>query len=168
MTDTGTRAARSDLWAGSVFVALGAAFALGALQYDVGTAFRMGPGYVPLTLGCVLVGLGLLVLGQGVLITLGRRTSAQGGLDPDEQQGPVPWRRGALLVAAVIVFGLTVDGLGIGVATFVTAFLAALSGHRNTPLKALMLASALTVLCLVMFVGLLQLRLPLLGEWLGS
>jgi Tripartite tricarboxylate transporter TctB family len=168
MTDTGTRAARSDLWAGSVFVALGAAFALGALQYDVGTAFRMGPGYVPLTLGCVLVGLGLLVLGQGVLITLGRRTSAQGGLDPDGQQGPVPWRRGALLVAAVIVFGLTVDGLGIGVATFVTAFLAALSGHRNTPLKALMLASALTVLCLVMFVGLLQLRLPLLGEWLGS
>lgn len=175
MTDTGTgtdtgarRAARADICAGGAFVALGGGFAIGALQYDVGTAFQMGPGYVPLTLGCVLAGLGALILGHGVLVALGHRTVDQEVVDAGDEQGPVPWRRGALLVAAVVVFGLTVDGLGIGVATFVTTFLAAVSGHRNTPLKALVVAAGLTGLCLVIFVVLLQLELPLLGEWLGG
>jgi Tripartite tricarboxylate transporter TctB family len=175
MTDTDTdhdagarRAARADLCAGGAFVALGGGFALGALQYDLGTAFQMGPGYVPLTLGCVLAGLGALIFGHGVLVALGHRTVEQQEVDLDDSQGPVPWRRGGLLVAAVVVFGLTVDGLGIGVATFVTAFLAALAGHRNTPLRALVVAAALTVLCMVIFVALLQLQLPLLGDWLGG
>ena len=171
MTDTDTgarRAARADLCAGGTFVALGGGFAIGALQYDLGTAFQMGPGYVPLTLGCVLAGLGALVLGHGVLVALGHRTVEQEALDAGDERGPVPWRRGGLLVAAVVVFGLTIDGLGIAVTTFVTAFLAALAGHRNTPLKALVIAAGLTVLCLVIFVAALQLELPLLGEWLGG
>lgn len=170
MTDTDTgarRAARADLCAGGAFVALGGAFAIGALNYDIGTAFQMGPGYVPLTLGCVLAGLGAIVLGHGVLIALGHRTVEQ-ELIADEEPGPVPWRRGGLLVAAVVLFGLTVDGLGIGVTIFVAAFLAALAGHRNSLLKALIIAAGLTVLCLVIFVALLQLRLPVLGSWLGG
>jgi len=171
MTDTDTgarRAARADLCAGGTFVALGGGFAIGALQYDLGTAFQMGPGYVPLTLGCVLAGLGALILGHGVLVALGRRTVEQEALDAGDERGPVPWRRGGLLVAAVVVFGLTIDGLGVAVATFVTAFLAALAGHRNTPLRALVIAAGLTVLCLLIFVAGLQLELPLLGEWLGG
>lgn len=168
-TDTGARhAARADLCAGGAFVALGGAFAIGALTYDLGTALRMGPGYVPLTLGCALAALGALVLGHGVLVALGHRTVEQESLAPEDEAGPVPWHRGGLLVAAVVVFGFTVDGLGIGVAIFVAAFLAALAGHRNSALKALVVAAGLTVLCLVVFVALLQLRLPLLGEWLGG
>lgn len=171
MTDTDTgarRAARADICAGGTFVALGGGFAIGALQYDLGTTFQMGPGYVPLTLGCVLAGLGALILGHGVLVALGHRVVELETHDQDDEQGPVPWRRGGLLVAAVTVFGLTIDGLGIGVVTFVTTFLAALSGPRNSPLKALVIAAGLTVLCLVIFVLLLQLELPLLGEWLGG
>lgn len=171
MTDTDTgarRAARADLCAGGLFVVLGGAFAIGALGYDIGSAFKMGPGYVPLTLGCVLVLLGALVLGHGVLITLGHRTVEQELLASADEEAPMPWRRGGLLVAAVILFGLTVDGLGIGVATFVAAFLAALAGHRNSLLKALVVAAGLTALCLVIFVALLQLRVPVLGTWLGG
>ncbi|MGH3335186.1 MAG: tripartite tricarboxylate transporter TctB family protein, partial [Nocardioides sp.] len=113
-TDTGARrAARADLCAGGTFIALGGGFAIGALQYDLGTAFQMGPGYVPLTLGCVLAGLGALIFGHGVLVARGHRIVELETLDPDEEQGPVPWRRGGLLVAAVVVFGLTIDGLGI-------------------------------------------------------
>jgi hypothetical protein len=89
-------------------------------------------------------------------------------LDAGDERGPVPWRRGGLLVAAVVVFGLTIEGLGIAVATFVTAFLAALAGHSNTPRKALVIAAGLTALCLLIFVAGLQLELPLLGEWLGG
>lgn len=171
MTDTDSgarRAARADLCAGGVFVALGGAFAIGALGYDLGTAFKMGPGYVPLTLGCVLVLLGALVLGHGVLITLGHRTVEQELVASTDEAAPVPWRRGGLLVASVVLFGLTVDGLGIGGATFIAAFLAALAGHRNSLVKSLVIAVGLTTLCLVVFVALLQLRVPVLGTWLGG
>jgi len=173
MTDTdpdtdARRAARADLCAGGAFVVIGGAFAIGALQYDLGSAFRMGPGYVPLTLGCVLAGLGALILGQGVLVVLGRRAVEHETTTADEEPGPVPWRRGGLLVGAVVLFGLTVDGLGIAIATFATAFLAALAGYRNSALKALVVAAGLTVLCLVIFVGALQLSLPLLGSWFGG
>jgi len=168
-TDTGARrAARADLCAGGTFIALGGGFAIGALQYDLGTAFQMGPGYVPLALGLTLAALGALILGHGVLLALGHRTAEHETLVREEQAGPVPWRRGGLLVAGVVIFGLTVDGLGIAFATFATTFLAALSGHRNTPLKALVIAAGLTVLCLLIFVVGLQLSLPLLGSWLGG
>jgi hypothetical protein len=80
----------------------------------------------------------------------------------------VPWFRGALLIASVVVFGLTVQGLGLAVSLFVTTYLAAIAGHRNGPLKAAVVAAGLTVLSLVIFVGLLQLRLPIRGEWLGG
>ena len=56
-----------DLVAGGIFVALGLAFAIGARSYELGTAFRMGPGYVPLVLGGLLALLGLAVIGNGVL-----------------------------------------------------------------------------------------------------
>ena len=87
---------------------------------------------------------------------------------PGDEPGPVPWLRGGLLVGAIMVFGLTVDGLGLGVSLFLTTFLAALAGHRNTVVKALVIAVGLTVLCLVVFVALLQLRLPVFGEWVGG
>ena len=47
------RFSSADLVAGALFVALGLAFALGSLQYERGTLLKMGPGYVPLTLGVV-------------------------------------------------------------------------------------------------------------------
>lgn len=37
-----------------------------------------------------------------------------------------------------------------------------------SPLKALAISGGLTVLCLGIFIGLLRLRLPLLGDWLGG
>ena len=53
---------RPDLLAGSAFIVFGLAFAIGGSRYDVGSALRMGSGYVPLALGGILVVLGLLVL----------------------------------------------------------------------------------------------------------
>ena len=61
MTALGIRNPR-DFWAGVVFVVIGAGFAITALDYDVGTASRMGPAYFPLVLAIVLVLLGALVL----------------------------------------------------------------------------------------------------------
>ena len=151
---------RPDLLAGSAFIVLGLAFAVGGSRYDVGSALRMGSGYVPLALGSILTVLGLLVVAMAF----------RGG-DPairDVERAPVPWRRGGLLVAAILFFGFFVSGLGLGPTLFVTTFIAALAGHGTSVLKAALTAAGITALCLVVFVVLLQLRLSVLGEWLGG
>lgn len=162
------RAGQDELLAGATFTVLGLAFAVAAARYDLGSALQMGPGYVPLTLGVLLAALGLAIIGVGV--RAGRQPASAAAVDDDlhEAAGPVPWVRGGLLVAAVLVFGLTVRGLGLAGALFLTTFLAALAGHRNTPVKAAVIAAGLTVMSLVIFVLLLQLRLPVLGSWLGG
>jgi Tripartite tricarboxylate transporter TctB family len=202
--------ARADLLAGGTFVTLGSAFAIAAGRYDLGTALRMGPGYLPLVLGVVLAMLGLVIVGRGA-----RRARAGGPADdrpadgegspprdpadvfgkpaddrladgegspprgpgevfggtaPDvaDHRGPVPVLAGALLVAAVAFFGLTVRGLGLAPALFGTAFLAALASRRSRPVNAALVAAGLTAVCLLVFVAVLQLRLPLLGTWLSG
>ena len=52
------RPAVPDLLAGGTFIALGLAFAIGGARYDIGSALRMGPGYVPVALGGMLAVLG--------------------------------------------------------------------------------------------------------------
>jgi hypothetical protein len=151
---------RPDLLAGGSFIVLGLAFAVGGSRYDIGSALRMGSGYVPLALGAILVVLGLLVV-----------VMAFRGGDPairDVEREPIPWRRGGLLVAAILFFGFFVSGLGLGPALFVTTFIAAMAGHGTSPLKAALTSAGITALCLIVFVALLQLRLPVLGDWLGG
>ena len=149
-----------DLMAGGTFVVLGLAFAIGGSRYDVGTALQMGSGYVPIALGSILTVLGLVIV-----------VASFRGVDPtvaNADRGPVPWQRMGLLLAAVMFFGFTVRGLGLGPTLFVTTLVAGLAGHDTKPLRALLIAVGLTALCLVVFVALLQLRLPVLGEWLGG
>jgi hypothetical protein len=88
--------------------------------------------------------------------------------EAEDEHGPVPWVRGGLLVAAIVFFGATIEGLGLAPTLLITTFIAALAGYRTGPLKALAISLGLTVLSLGIFVGLLQLRLPLFGDWLGG
>ena len=69
-----------DLLAGLVFIAFGLAFAIAASRYQLGTAFRMGPGYFPVVLGGCLVLLGVLIVVEGIV------AGERGAI------GAVPWR----------------------------------------------------------------------------
>lgn len=163
MPTVGRRPYLPDLLAGGIFALLGLAFSIGGARYDVGSALRMGPGYVPLVLGGILTVLGLVIVAQAFL-----GGDEQARALADQERRPIPWLPAALLLAGVLFFGATVRGLGLAPALFVSTFLAALAGHRTGVVRALVTAAGLTVLCLVVFVSLLQLRLPLLGTWLGG
>lgn len=146
--------ALKDGLAGAVFVAFGVAFAGMALTYELGTALNMGPGYFPLMLG-------------GLLVALGLGTVAKGFIAPEEGAiGSVPWKAAALIVAAVLFFGLTVRGLGLIPTLFVTVVLAALASQRSGPVRAVVIAIGLTVVSVLIFVVGLQLRLPVIGPWI--
>ena len=148
------RLALKDLLAGGVFIALGVAFAAGSLAYDIGTPLRMGPGYVPLVLGLVLAGLGVLVIVKGFIAGEG------------EPIGEVDWRAVILITAALLFFGITVRGLGVVGALFGASLLAALARSQTSIREALVIAVGLTALSVVIFIVALQLRLPLVGTWI--
>jgi hypothetical protein len=143
-----------DVLAGLALAAFGVAFAIGAMTYTVGSPVRMGPGFFPLIVGALLATLGVVIAIRPVL---------DGEDDPITQPA---WRGLVLILGSIVVFGLTVRGLGLVPAVFVTALIASLASQRTGTLGALLLAVTLTVLCVLIFVVGLSLRLPLLGPWL--
>jgi len=147
-------ASSKELASGGIFVAFGAYFALESLNYEVGTAVRMGPGFMPLLLGAVLAALGLAIAANGIR-------------KPDRETAPpIPWRGIALVLGTIAFFGATIRGLGFVPVVFVAALLTALSSRHNSPLFAAILAVALTVMCTLIFVIGLRLTVPLVGPWL--
>jgi hypothetical protein len=148
--------ARKDLLAGAIFVGFGLAFAVTASTYEVGSPLRMGPGFFPLAIGGVLVVLGALIAISGYV-------AADGG-----EIGTVPWRAVVLLIAAILFFGLTVRGLGLAPALFGAVLLAVFAGPGVRPVPAVVIAASLSALSVLIFVYALQLRLALVGPWLGG
>lgn len=148
------RIVRDDLIAGGLFVLLGSYFALEALNYPLGTPFRMGPGFMPVALGGVLVALGLAIVLKGM----------RGGENP-EQHAP-PWRAIALISGAVIFFGATVRGLGLVPAIFVTVAITAFASRMNNIVASLIIALGMTVMCTLVFAIGLRVTVPLIGPWL--
>jgi hypothetical protein len=148
------RRALKDILAGGIFIAIGLAFALGSLAYDVGTPLRMGPGYVPLVLGGLLAALGVGVIVKGFIAGEGADI---GGTD---------WRALILVTAAVLFFGITVRGIGVVGSLFGASLLASLARSQTSWRQALVIAVGITALSVVIFIFALRLRLPLVGPWI--
>ena len=142
-----------DLAAGAVFAAIGFAFMAGALTLDIGSAFKMGPGYFPLVLSGLLALLGIIVMAKSVNT-------------PPETIGTVPWRGLVLILAAPVIFGATVRGLGLLIALPLAIFAAAAASRRASFPVAIALVAGLTVFCVLVFAYGLGLPLPLVGSWL--
>lgn len=137
---------------GLAFIAAGLFFVWQALSLEIGTAFRMGPGYFPLVLACILTLLGVAVLVQA--------TRVQG-----EPIGPIAIRGMLFILPAPIFFGLTVRGLGFVLALFFTALIAAFASHKMSPLVAVLLSAVLTVFSVGVFSYGLGLPFQLFGPW---
>jgi hypothetical protein len=148
------RRALKDILAGLIFIGFGGAFAVIATTYEVGTTLEMGPGYFPLVLGVLLALLGVAIIVKGFI--------GEEGLP----MGRVPWRAIALVTAALIVFGVTVRGLGLVPSVFLTTTLAGYAGPRSGPVLPVIIAAGITLVTILIFVVGLQLRLPLFGPWI--
>jgi hypothetical protein len=147
-------ASRNDLASGAIFVAFGAYFALEAMRYEFGTPFRMGPGFMPIVLGGVLIALGIAVVAKGI------------GKPDEDAPAPWPWRGIALVLGTIVFFAATIRGLGFIPVVLISAFATALSSRRNNLLSALVISVGLTLLCYLIFVVGLGMLVPLVGPWL--
>lgn len=138
---------------GAIFVATGAFFAIQSLGLDLGTTFRMGPGYFPLALALVLIVLGLVVVVQATRVA-------------GEPIGPIAWRGMAFILPAPVFFGLTVRGLGFVPSIFLTCLIAAFASTRMKPLAAIILSAGVTLFSVIVFSYALGLPFQRFGPWL--
>jgi uncharacterized membrane protein len=139
-----------DLIAGIVLASFGLFVALHAIgHYTVGEASRMGPGYFPAALGWILVVLGL------VIALLAFRHTVQ-VLHPP----PVSWRALIAVPAAILVFSLLVERLGLVPATVALTGVAVLAEKPFNPRRTILLAAGLSLISWLIFTVALGMTLP--------
>ena len=106
-----------DFWAGVLFILFGAGACIIALDYAMGTAGRMGPGYFPRALGVLLATLGaILVL---------RSFRLQG-----EQLAFPTLKPMFIVLGSVLLFGITVNYVGLVLATLIIVMAASTASHE--------------------------------------
>lgn len=146
-----------DFWSGLMFVAVGVAFAIGALNYSFGSSARPGPAYFPFGLGIIMALLGAVILFTSLTIEV------EGG----DKIGPWPIKPGAWILGAVVLFGLLLPRLGMAICLPLLIGIASLAGDEFHWKEALLNAVVLTVGSWAIFIKGLGLTIPLWPTFLG-
>ena len=100
-------ASQKDFVSGLMFMTVGGSFAWGAVDYELGDAARMGPGYFPFWLG---VCLSLL----GAVVTLGSMSAKAENTEVEKFN----WKVLFVIIGAVVLCGLTLNSLGVYISIF--------------------------------------------------
>lgn len=140
--------AGKDFWSGIMFIGFAVVELYIARGYAMGSSGEMGPGYFPVVLGIVLGALGLLLVARAIV-------------SGDEPVAGASLRPLLFLVVGVIVFGLTIEPLGLVLSLILTVTIAALAGRQSGPLEIALLAGALAALSVGIFHFALRLPLPI-------
>ena len=149
--------ARKDVLAGLLFIAVAVLGLWISRDYPIGTALRMGTGYVPRLLCWLLFGLGVIVLVQGL-------REAQGA--PSLSSGDVSALRPVVFVtASLVIFGVSIERLGLVISILLLIGVGAVAARGLRPLETLAAALVLVVLSWGIFILGLGLTIPVWPEW---
>lgn len=134
-----SRLADRDVAAGLVFAAIGVAGLWIGRRLNVGTASEMGEGFFPLLMCGLLVALGIAIVAAALA------------------RAPVPlprltWRPLVFVTAAALAFMASLEPLGVVVAVAATVVIANWSGRPLGPRPLAVLAAALALGVLSVFV----------------
>ena len=149
---------QKDFWSGLMFLAVGIGFAWGATVYSFGNSARPGPGYFPFGLGILLAMLGGLVLFKALTFEV------EGG----DVIGPWPLKQMALVLGAVVVFGVAIPRLGMVIALPLLIFIGSLASGEFSWKEVLINCVALTVFSWLVFIKGLGLTIPLWPTFLTA
>jgi len=144
-----------DLLTGVIYAGVGLTAVVIAHGYRMGTATNMGPAYFPMILGSLLV-------------LIGATAIARSFFTPGEPIGGFAYKSVALVLGALILFGLLLRTAGIVIALMVLVMVGSYASIRFRPWVALALAAGLTLFCVAAFIKGLNVPLPLFGSWFGG
>jgi len=147
---------QKDWFAGLIFVAFGVVFAWGATAYRMGVKSKMGPGYFPFVLGCLLAFLGL------VLVVRSLAFAAQGaGVER------IHFKPMTLILGSIAAFALLLNAGGLAVALLALVVISSLAGEKFDPKESVLVAAILIVASWLLFVRGLGLQFPMWPAFLG-
>jgi hypothetical protein len=148
---------KQDFWSGVMFIALGVGFALGATNYSMGTAARMGPGYFPFWLGVCLAVLGAVVA-----------LSAMKEKAEEAEVGRFDFRILGIIIGSVILAGAILNLLGVYISVFLLVFISSMASHEFSWKVAAVNGLALVLFVWLAFIKGLGLVFPLWPSFLGN
>ena len=175
--------ARTDVLAGLLFIGLALLGLWLSRDYPIGTALRMGTGYVPRLLCWILFGLGAVVLVQGLRAALASEASGPRGHsivrahsasedareradDTRPEPGQISaWRPVVFVAASLVIFGLSIERLGLVVSILLLVGVAAVAARGLRLVETLAAALVLIVLSWSIFILGLGLTIPVWPEW---
>jgi hypothetical protein len=142
-----------DFLSGIIFIVIGSLGIWFGSEYEFGSAFRMGPGYLPLFLSAGLILVGLIITWRGF-----------------EYDGPplepTGWRPVLVVLGGVLLFGFLVDRAGLAVtAAVVSGFVTYAAPEQWHFIKRIVLAVILAVFSVLLFVYGLGQAIPV---WWGQ
>ncbi len=144
---------QKDFAAGLFFVLVAIVGLWVSRDYPIGLPNAMEKGYVPRLLLWVLLGLGAVITGRSFLSSV------------VEQFGPFVWRPVVMVTLAFVAFGLTVERLGMVVATLLLVGFGGYAG-RGAKIKELLVVGALLAAAsAIIFVKLVGLPIPIWPRW---
>ncbi|HVE50080.1 MAG TPA: tripartite tricarboxylate transporter TctB family protein [Casimicrobiaceae bacterium] len=144
-----------DFWSGVLFIVFGGAACIIALDYAMGSAGRMGPGYFPRSLGVLLAALGaLLVL---------RSFRLQGEKISFPTFMPL-----LVVLGSVLIFGFALNHLGLVLSVMLLVVLSSFASHEFSWKEALISSLALATFCVIAFRYGLKLQIPTWPPFLGA
>jgi len=136
---------------GLLFTVIGLAYGtMTLLTLPLGSLLEMGPGYFPLALSSILVVLGIFGAMRG-------RSDAV---------GPIPKKPLVIIASAILVFAISVRGLGLFPTVLVTSFMLSFASAASRVRQSVVAALLMAVLTTILFVYLLGLPVPAIGPWL--
>ncbi|QTX19595.1 tripartite tricarboxylate transporter TctB family protein [Comamonas aquatica] len=139
-----------DILAGLFVAAVGLFFAIAGSGYAMGSAARMGPGYMPVILGWVLFALGVLIV-----------------LPAWFRQGDrivVHWDSLAASLGSLVVFAFLLNTLGVFFSTMVAVLVASLPKPMHMGMR-LVIAGIIAVITVLIFIVGLNMTISMFPEF---
>jgi hypothetical protein len=140
-----------DLGAGIIFAIIGLVGLYYGKDLTYGTAARMGPGYFPMWLSGIILGMGVILVCRAMVIK-GPRVEAF-------QIRPI-----FFILSAVVVFAYTIAHIGLALSLFFMTMIAVQSRSDTRQLEMILLAVGLSIGGVIVFVYVLGQAMP---PWWG-
>jgi len=142
-----------DFWSGLLFMGMGAAALVFGSDLRVGTAARMGPGFVPHAIGWILIALGAAI-------------AVKGFARDAEQVVRLHLRPVSLIVLSVVAFALLLQPAGLVPAMVAMIAISAAAAGPVRARETVGIAVFLIVLCVLIFKVMLEMSFPVIaGVW---
>lgn len=141
-----------DLLFGLFLIAVAAGALFATRNLNVGSAADMGAGYMPRVVSLGLLAFGLVFCARGV-----RQAGLTGAALAIE---PVQMRPLLAVLAAVGIFALTAERLGLAIASVVTVVLASLATREGRLRETVPFALLLSAAAVLLFIKVLALPVP--------